>query len=89
MIARVIRNEPAFANVLIAYLVVRIGRIEEDLVDQIFSPSEKRLARLLLFLAHFGPHSVPEPVHIKVSQETLAEMIGTTAPCWEPSVLAV
>jgi CRP-like cAMP-binding protein len=77
-IVRVIRDEPAFANLLIAYLVIRMGRIEEDLVDQIFSPSEKRLARLLLFLAHFGPHSIPEPVHIKVSQETLAEMIGTT-----------
>jgi len=77
-IARIVRQEPAFANVLIAYLVTRIGRIEGDLVDQIFSPSEKRLARLLLFLAHFGPHSIPEPVDIKVSQETLAEMIGTT-----------
>jgi CRP/FNR family cyclic AMP-dependent transcriptional regulator len=77
-IARVIRQEPAFANLLIAHLVIRIGRIEEDLVDQIFSPSEKRLARLLLFLAHFGTHNIPEPVHIKVSQETLAEMIGTT-----------
>jgi CRP/FNR family transcriptional regulator, cyclic AMP receptor protein len=77
-IVRVIRDEPAFANLLIAYLVIRIGRIEEDLVDQIFSPSEKRLARVLVFLAHFGPHSVPDPVHIKVSQETLAEMIGTT-----------
>jgi CRP/FNR family transcriptional regulator, cyclic AMP receptor protein len=77
-IARIIRQEPAFANLLIAHLVIRIGRIEEDLVDQIFSPSEKRLARLLLFLAHFGPHNIPEPVHLKVSQETLAEMIGTT-----------
>lgn len=77
-IARIVRQEPAFANVLIAYLVTRIGRVEEDLVDQIFSPSEKRLARLLLFLADFGAHSVPEPVHIRVTQETLAEMIGTT-----------
>ena len=77
-IARIIRQEPALANLLISHLVIRIGKIEEDLVDQIFSPSEKRLARLLLFLAHFGPHNIPEPVHVKVSQETLAEMIGTT-----------
>jgi CRP-like cAMP-binding protein len=77
-IARVIREEPNFANVLIVSLVTRIGRIEGDLVDQISSSSEKRLARLLLFLAHFGSHSFPEPVHIRVSQETLAEMIGTT-----------
>jgi CRP/FNR family transcriptional regulator, cyclic AMP receptor protein len=77
-IARIIGQEPVFANVLIAHLVIRIGRIEEDLADQIFSPSEKRLARLLLFLANFGPRNIPEPVHIKVSQETLAEMIGTT-----------
>jgi CRP/FNR family cyclic AMP-dependent transcriptional regulator len=77
-VARIIRQEPAFAKILIAYLVIRIGRIQEDLVDQIFSPSEKRLARLLLFLADFGSHSRLEPVHIKVSQETLAEMIGTT-----------
>jgi CRP-like cAMP-binding protein len=77
-IVRIIQQEPAFAKLFIAYLVARIGRIEEDIVDQIFSSSEKRLARLLLLLANFGSQSRPEPVLIKISQETLAEMIGTT-----------
>ncbi len=77
-IARIIQQEPAFAKLFIAYLVARIGRIEDDVVDQIFSSSEKRLARLLLLLANSGPESGPEPVLIKISQETLAEMVGTT-----------
>jgi CRP/FNR family transcriptional regulator, cyclic AMP receptor protein len=77
-IVRIIQQEPAFAKLFIAYLVARIGRIEEDVVDQIFSSSEKRLARLLLLLANFGSQSRPEPVLIKISQETLAEMVGTT-----------
>lgn len=77
-IVRIIQQEPAFAKLFIAYLVARIGRIEEDVVDQIFSSSEKRLARLLLLLANFGSRSEPDPVLIKISQETLAEMVGTT-----------
>jgi CRP/FNR family transcriptional regulator, cyclic AMP receptor protein len=77
-VARVLQQEPAFAKLFIAYLVARIGRIEEDVADQIFSSSEKRLARLLLLLADFGPESGAERVFVKISQETLAEMIGTT-----------
>jgi CRP/FNR family cyclic AMP-dependent transcriptional regulator len=61
-----------------AYLLTRNGRIEEDLIDQLFNSSEKRLARLLLLLANFGRDSRPEPIVGKFSQETLAEMIGTT-----------
>jgi CRP/FNR family cyclic AMP-dependent transcriptional regulator len=77
-IARIIQKEPAFAKLFIAYLVARIGRIEEDVADQIFSSSEKRLARLLLLLANFGSQSGHDPVLIRISQETLAEMVGTT-----------
>ena len=78
-LTRVIRREPAFAKLFIAYLLSRIGRVEEKLVDQISSSSEKRLARILLLLAGIGPQSKPaEPVILKVSQETLAEMVGTT-----------
>jgi CRP/FNR family cyclic AMP-dependent transcriptional regulator len=77
-VVRIIEQEPALAKLFIAYLVARIGRIEEDVADQIFSSSEKRLARLLLLLADFGSQSDPEPVLMKISQETLAEMIGTT-----------
>ena len=77
-IVRIIQQEPTLAKIFIAYLVARIGRIEEDVADQIFSSSEKRLARLLLLLADFGSQSEPEPVLMKISQETLAEMIGTT-----------
>ena len=60
------------------YLLSRNSRIEEDLVDQLFNSSEKRLARLLLLLAHFGKEGRPQPIGINLSQETLAEMIGTT-----------
>jgi CRP/FNR family transcriptional regulator, cyclic AMP receptor protein len=77
-IVRFIRQEPAFAKRFISYLLFRMGQIEEEFVDQIFSSSEKRLARVLLLLAGFGLHSKPEPVLLKVSQETLAEMVGTT-----------
>jgi CRP-like cAMP-binding protein len=79
-IARSIHREPAFANVFISHLVHRISRIQDELVDQVFSSSEKRLARVLLTMAGFGQESEPEPetIHIKVSQETLAEMVGTT-----------
>ncbi len=77
-IVRVIHQEPAFSEMFIAHLVGRAIRIEADLVDQLFNSSEKRLARLLLLLANFGKESKPEPMIAKISQETLAEMIGTT-----------
>lgn len=77
-IVRIIHQEPAFAKLFIGYLLSRIGRIEEEFVDQIFSSSEKRLARILLALASFGVQSKPEPATLKVSQATLAEMVGTT-----------
>jgi CRP-like cAMP-binding protein len=77
-ILRVIRNEPAFAELFIFHLLARNSRVEEDLVDQLFNSSEKRLARTLLLLANFGKESEPEPVLAKISQETLAEIVGTT-----------
>ncbi|TKS64350.1 MAG: Crp/Fnr family transcriptional regulator [Nitrospira sp.] len=75
---RVLHDEPAFSEVFLEYLLARNVRIQEDLVDQLFNSSEKRLARILLLLAHFGKEGKPEPVIAKVSQELLAEMIGTT-----------
>jgi CRP/FNR family cyclic AMP-dependent transcriptional regulator len=75
---KAIPSNPDFAELFIAYLLSRNVRIEEDLVDQLFNSSEKRLARLLLLLAHIGKDSKPELVLPKVSQETLAAMIGTT-----------
>ena len=77
-ITRVIHEEPAFAELFIAHLLARNSRVEEDLVDQLFNSSEKRLARILLLLANFGKEGRPEPIIAKISQETLAEMIGTT-----------
>ena len=77
-VIRVIHNEPNFAEAFIAHLLARNARVEEDLVDQLFNSSEKRLARLLLIMANFGKEGKPEPVIAKISQETLAEMIGTT-----------
>jgi CRP-like cAMP-binding protein len=77
-INRVLHQEPAFAEMFIAYLLGRTIRVEADLVDQLFNSSEKRLARLLLLLANFGKDTKPEPMIAKISQETLAEMIGTT-----------
>jgi CRP/FNR family transcriptional regulator, cyclic AMP receptor protein len=77
-ITRVIHEEPAFAELFISHLLARNIRVEEDLVDQLFNSSEKRLARTLLLLANFGKEGDPEPVLAKISQETLAEMIGTT-----------
>ncbi len=77
-IVRVIHQEPAFSEMFIAHLVGRAIRIEADLVDQLFNSSEKRLTRLLLQLANFGKEGKPEPIIAKISQETLAEMIGTT-----------
>ncbi len=75
---RVLQDDPAFSELFLAYLLGRNIRIQEDLVDQLFNSSEKRLARVLLLLAHFGKEGTPEPVVPKVSQEMLAEMIGTT-----------
>jgi len=73
-----IHREHAFSDMFVAYLLARNIRYEEDLVDQLFNSSEKRLARILLLLAHFGKEGVPETVIPKISQETLAEMVGTT-----------
>jgi CRP/FNR family cyclic AMP-dependent transcriptional regulator len=77
---RVLHDEPAFSEMFVAHLLARTIRVEEDLVDQLFNSSEKRLARALLLLANFGKEGRPEPIITKVSQETLAEMIGTTRP---------
>jgi len=73
-----LHREHTFSDLFVAYLLARNIRYEEDLVDQLFNSSEKRLARVLLLLAHFGKEGVPEPVVPKISQETLAEMVGTT-----------
>jgi len=75
---RVLHAEPIFGEMFTAYLLTRNSRIEGDLVDQLFNSSEKRLARTLLLLANFGKEGAPEPVLTKISQETLAEMVGTT-----------
>jgi CRP/FNR family cyclic AMP-dependent transcriptional regulator len=71
-------DEPSFAELFMAYLLTRNSRIEEDLIDQLFNSSERRLARLLLLLANFGKEGTPQPISPHISQETLAEMIGTT-----------
>jgi CRP/FNR family transcriptional regulator, cyclic AMP receptor protein len=73
-----LRSEPKFSELFMAYLLTRNSRVEEDLIDQLFNSSEKRLARLLLLLAHFGTEGVPQPILVGISQETLADMIGTT-----------
>jgi CRP/FNR family transcriptional regulator, cyclic AMP receptor protein len=73
-----LHTEPKFSELFIAYLLTRNSRVEEDLIDQLFNSSEKRLARLLLLLAHFGNEGRPQPILVDISQETLAEMIGTT-----------
>ena len=73
-----LHREHEFSDLFVAYLLARNVRYEEDLVDQLFNSSEKRLARVLLMLAHFGKDGVPETVIPKISQESLAEMIGTT-----------
>ena len=77
-VVRLLQVEPAFSEMFIAHLLARTIRVEADLVDQLFNSSEKRLARLLLLLANFGKERRPEPVIAKISQETLADMIGTT-----------
>src|SRR5450432_4914992 len=74
----VLHREHEFSDLFVAYLLARNIRYEEDLVDQLFNSSEKRLARILLLLAHFGKEGKPETLIANVSQETLAEMIGTT-----------
>ena len=75
-----LRDEPSLSEVFVAYMLARNARVEEDLVDQLFNSSEKRLARVLLLMANFGKEGKPEPVVPKLNQETLAEMIGTTRP---------
>jgi CRP/FNR family transcriptional regulator, cyclic AMP receptor protein len=77
-ILRVLKDEPAFSQMFVSHILARNARVEEDLVDQLFNSTEKRLARLLLLLANFGKEGRPEPLIAKISQETLAEMIGTT-----------
>ena len=77
-IIHVLHEQPSFAEMFLSHVLTRTIRIEEDLVDQLFNSSEKRLARALLLLANFGKEGRPEPILPKVSQETLAEMIGTT-----------
>lgn len=75
---RVLHAQKEFSEVFVSYLLTRNVRFQEDLIDQLFNSSEKRLARALLLLAQFGKDGAPEPVIPKISQETLAEMIGTT-----------
>ncbi len=77
---QVLHEQPSFAELFMAHLLTRNSRVEEDLVDQLFNSSEKRLARTLLLLANFGKEGKPEAIRTKISQETLAEMIGTTRP---------
>jgi CRP/FNR family transcriptional regulator, cyclic AMP receptor protein len=77
-IVRVLHDESAFSELFLHHLLTRNIRLEEDLVDQLFNSSEKRLARVLLLLANFGKEGKPEPVIAKMSQETLAEIVGTT-----------
>jgi CRP-like cAMP-binding protein len=76
----VLHAEPSFAELFMTHLLTRNSRIEEDLVDQLFNSSEKRLARTLLLLANFGKEGGPQPITTPISQETLAEIIGTTRP---------
>lgn len=78
LMVRVLHDEPEFSETFIAHLLTRNIRIEEDLIDHLFNSSEKRLARILLLLANYGKDPEPEEVIPKISQETLAEMIGTT-----------
>ena len=75
---RMVRDEPNFSELFMAHILARTVRVEEDLIDQLFNSSEKRLARALLLLANFGKDGKQEPVIAKVSQETLADMVGTT-----------
>jgi CRP/FNR family cyclic AMP-dependent transcriptional regulator len=77
-IQRLLQDEPTFSQMFVSHILARVSRVEEDLVDQLFNSTEKRLARLLLLLANFGKEGRPEPLMAKITQETLAEMVGTT-----------
>ena len=77
-IVRVLHDEPTFSQMFVSHILSRNARVEEDLVDHLFNSTEKRLARVLLLMANFGKDGRPEPIIAKISQETLAEMIGTT-----------
>jgi CRP/FNR family transcriptional regulator, cyclic AMP receptor protein len=77
-IVRVLHDEPTFSQMFVTHILARNARVEEDLVDQLFNSTEKRLARVLLLMANFGKDGRPEPIIAGISQETLAEMIGTT-----------
>jgi CRP/FNR family cyclic AMP-dependent transcriptional regulator len=77
-IQRLLRDEPTFSQMFVSHVLARTALVEEDLVDQLFNSTEKRLARLLLLLANFGKEGRPEPLVAKITQETLAEMVGTT-----------
>jgi CRP/FNR family cyclic AMP-dependent transcriptional regulator len=77
---RILHAEPVFAEMFMAHLLSRNSRVEEDLVDQLFNSSEKRLARTLLVLANFGKEGTAQPISTKISQETLADIVGTTRP---------
>ena len=77
-IQRLLQDEPIFSQMFVSHVLARTVRVEEDLVDQLFNSTEKRLARLLLLLANFGKEGRPEPLIAKITQETLAEMVGTT-----------
>jgi len=77
---RVLHDEPTFGELFMKHLLTRNSQVEEDLIDQLFNSSEKRLARTLLLLANFGKEGGPQPITTKMSQETLAEIIGTTRP---------
>src|ERR1700721_4796649 len=77
-IQRLLQDEPTFSKMFVSHILARKERVEEDLVDQLFNSTEKRLARLLLLLANFGKEGRPEPIVAKISQEVLAGMIGTT-----------
>jgi len=77
---RVVHDEPAFGELFMAHLLIRNSKVEEDLVDQLFNSSEKRLARTLLMLANFGKADGPQAIATKISHKTLAEIIGTTRP---------
>ena len=77
---RVLHEEPSFGEMFTTHLLTRKSRVEEDLVDQLFNSSEKRLARTLLLLANFGKERKPEPITTRISQEMLAEIVGTTRP---------
>jgi len=77
-VTRLLHSEPEFADYFLAHLLTRTARVEADLVDQLFNSSEMRLARALLLLANYGNDAGPEPLPVKVNQETLAELIGTT-----------